>query len=286
MFDGVLRGVRVLHVLRGARVGTDDSGMFHKPNTRMLAVVAFVAGSVITSGAIAGPVTSVSMQGWITFSGVTESDTPAPRGLDGISVHGSWNPSPLVISGDRTESFARFDSDWAPPPPNDCGPREGDAWGLGMAAAVHLIEAGSASGQASHSMFLSLTDMTYGQSVYTVTGVVDLWLTGQVNVQDTDQQSAQTLITLDAYAGRVDDAHKIAGMGTIMLDAAGTRVTTRSVSAPFTIQIGGMPGVEHGRFAGIWIDMNVSTSLLSVPAPGALTCALLGLSAIVSRRRR
>lgn len=241
--------------------------------------------AALASAALAGPLTSVSLNGSITFTSVQELNNPNPVGRSGIATTDGWRPSPLTLSdpAPRVSSVNQFRSGDGPLDPDGQAPRPGDSWGLAMLAAIDLLETGDVSGEAGHRLDISFRDATLGASAFVLRGVLDLSITGQIQTPNPATQKAFTAIRAEAYAKTDAGIVQLIDFGTVHLQSSGDRVVNRSLWSTFEVLLSGAPG--SSSTVEMWIDIGFSTSLSAVPAPSGALC-LLGLGGLIAFGRR
>ena len=266
-----------------ARDAADQSAMTRNQRNACLSVA--IASLGAAAPAVAGPITSVSINGSITFTDVMELNNPEPAGPAGIRTHDAWNPRDFTLfePGPLVAQVARFRSDDGPSNPDGHAPRVGDAWGLAMLASLELLEDGTVSGQAGHRLDLSFRDMTLGASAYVLRGIVDLSITGHVQAPDPATQMALTNIQAEAFAKTDTSLVRLIDFGGVQLSSTGDRVVNRSLWSTFEVVLNGTPGSSTS--IDMWIDIGFTTSLTSVPSPSGAMC-LFGLGGLVACSRR
>ncbi len=249
-------------------------------------LVACLGGIGLAALASANPVSSVSINGSITFTDAIEHASAGPFGRSGLHTRAAWTPSGLTLPSAAPEvaSYSRFLVDDAPPAPNDMAPRIGDAWGLAMATAVELREVGTVTATASHSMHLTFSDMTHASSAYTLRGIIDLSVTGSARVQDAQTETATAMIRAEAWAKGPDRVARLISFGDIRLEGGGIGAVNRSLYITFELAVPG--STAAGQTSEMWIDVSMNSRLTMVPAPGAVALLIAGLAAPVVRRRR
>lgn len=257
----------------------DQSAMIRNQRNACLSVG--ILALVTAAPAVAGPLTSVSMNGSITFSEVLEMNNPDPVGLAGVRTTDGWKPWGLQLSDGhpRVAQIAQFRS--GDGPGTEQAPQTGDSWGFSMFAGLEVLEAGQVSGEAGHRLDVGFQDMTRGASTYVFRGIVDMAITGHVQASST--QKAVTTLHANAYVKTDDSFVHLINFGDVVLSDEGVRSVNRSLWSTFEFVMQGAPG--SATSIDMWMDLSFSTTLSAVPAPSGALC-LLGLGGLIACGRR
>lgn len=253
-------------------------------NQRTVSRLAAFAALAASPVSFAGPLTSVSLSGSVTFTDLIEVGNPDPVGAAGIQTTNKWLPLDLTLSDPqaRVSALARFRS--GDGPEGGQGPTLGDTWGLSMLSAIDLLEESTITGGAGHRLDLSFTDLTSGASTFILRGIVELSITGHVRVPDPALQKASTVIRAEAYAKSNAATVRLIDFGGVVLSDTGERVVNRSLWSTFEVVLSGAPGSASS--VDMWIDFGFTTALSAIPSPAGALCLLaFGGMLAVSRRR-